>query len=133
MAQVCNIGRSLKEMEMEDDRKVKTTRKAKDGHGDVIGESAKSGDGFRHVVETFLEKFTHRQTVIIEKWNKVETTRREIMETVVEAWEVDRGWVPLATQLKVGRTRQAELELPASLCKEQASLSSHRTANTTSW
>ena len=52
---------------------------------------------------------------------------------VVEAWEEGRGWVPLATQLKVGRTRQAELELPASLCKEQASLSSHKTANRTSW
>merc|ERR1711963_281052 len=76
-------------MEMEDDGKVKTTmRKVKDGHGAVIGERNESGDGFRHVVETFLEKFTHRQTVIIEKWNKVETTRREIMETVAEAWEV---------------------------------------------
>ena len=51
---------------------------------------------------------------------------------LVEAWEEGLGWVQLPRQLEVGRTRQAELELPASLC-EKANLSSYRTANRTSW
>ena len=61
---------------------------------------------------------------------------REMQEKshLVEAWEEGRGWVPLAHQLKVGRTRQAELELPASLCEQAGLSSSYRTANrTSSW
>ena len=44
------------------------------------------GDGFCHVVEMFLERFTHRQTVIIEKWNKVEVTRKET-KVSLNVWE----------------------------------------------
>ena len=57
---------------MEEDGK--TRRKTKEGGMEMAGEEK---DGFCHVVESFLERFTHRQTVIIEKWNKVEVSRKE--------------------------------------------------------
>merc|ERR1719500_1521742 len=65
-------------METEEDGKVKTARKPKEGGLEMPPEgNPKEKDGFCHVVESFLERFTHRQTVIIEKWNKVEVSRKE--------------------------------------------------------
>merc|ERR550517_1818674 len=60
--QVCNIGRNLKEgMETAEDGKVKAAVKTKEGGTEMPAEgNQKEGDGFCHVVERFLERFTHR-------------------------------------------------------------------------
>merc|ERR1719239_1027433 len=60
-------------------------RKPKEGGTEMPAEG-NQGDSFCHVVERFLERFTHRQTVIIEKWNKVEVTRKETKMSL-DVWE----------------------------------------------
>ena len=59
----------------------------------------KEGDGFCHVVERFLESFTHRQTVIIERWNKVETTRKETKDVWEKVEQESEAALSLADQL----------------------------------
>ena len=57
--QVCNIGKNLRE-------------DMSNHHSDMLYENE-----FTCTIETHLETFTRRQTVIIEKWSKIETICRE--------------------------------------------------------